>query len=140
MNWQVVLKRKYIDTLPISDTVQEHSTHLCKHCGEGIYYHLQGADIGNQPSRHSWCADDDIGPEDCGGAEYHEPYEGEADGINATYKTSIKEEPNLVHLDNAGGTVKLEDYDGEMYENWRELYLDESGQYKGAQPVKEKMQ
>ena len=148
MNWQDILIRKTIGTLPISDTVYEYSTHLCKHCGEGIYYHLQGQDIVNQPIRESWCADNEEGPENCDSTEYHEPYEGEADGINATYKTSIKEEPNVVYFEKAvkggnetnGGTVKLEDATSKMYEDWDRLYLSDDGLYVGYQTDKERLQ
>jgi len=120
-----------IPTLEITDDVNEHSTHRCKHCGGGIYYHTQGEDIGNQPVRESWCGDSEEGPDACySSAKYHEPYEGEADGINATYKTSIREEPNLVYFEKAGGTVNLEDATDEMYKKWKRLYLFE-GQYIG---------
>jgi hypothetical protein len=119
-----------IGSLPINDNVDDYSTHLCKHCGDGIYYHLQGGDIGNQPARMSWCGNNQEGPESCD-AESHEPYEGEADGINATYKTSIIEEPNLVFFEKAGGTVNLNNATGKMYDDWDRMYLSEDGQYVG---------
>ena len=148
MCWQSVLKQK--GTLPFSDEepiVDENSTHRCKHCGEGIYYHLQGQDIGNQPRRMSWCGEHQQGPEDCNSHSNHEPYEGKADGINATYKTSIIKEPNLVYFERAvkggnetnGGAVKLEDATSKMYADWDRLYLSD-GQYIGYQSNKEESQ
>ena len=136
-----VQEAESIGFLPLSDNVDDYSTHLCKHCGDGIYYHLQGGDIGNQPARMSWCGNNQEGPESCD-AESHEPYEGEADGINATYKTSIIEEPNLVFFERAvnggnetnGGVVNIEDATGKMYDDWDRIYLSDDGQYVGYSP------
>lgn len=117
---------------PIDD---ENSTHKCKYCGTGIYYHTQGQDIGNQPIRETWCNEWEEDPS-CGYSPngYHAPHEGEADGINASYKTSITDEPNLIHFEKAGGTVKIEDATKEMYKRWDKLYLDnDTGLYVGFQ-------
>lgn len=129
--WKSILKIGVID--------DEYSTHKCKYCGIGIYYHTQGQDTGNQPIRESWTNEHEEDPY-CGDSpnDYHAPYEGEADGINASYKTSIKEEPNLVHFEKAGGTVKLEDATPKMYERWDKLYLDKQGRYVGYQPEKDR--
>lgn len=133
--WRDILK---IESIGVID--DEYSTHKCKYCGIGIYYHTQGQNIGNQPIRESWMNEYEEDPYCDSGSPngYHAPYEGEADGINASYKTSIKEEPNLVHFEKAGGTVKREDATPEMYEKWNRLYLSEEGQYVGYQHEKDR--
>jgi len=130
--WKDILKIeiKWID--------DDNSTHKCKYCGTGIYYHTQGENIVNQPTRESWTNEFEEDPE-CGDSpnSYHAPYEGEADGINAGYKTSIEQEPNLVHFEKAGGTVKREDATRKMYKKWNKLYLS-NGLYVGYQPKEDR--